>query len=192
LETIPHKEENPMKSETLDRIAIRMGDITQVEVDAVVNAANPTLQGGGGVDGMIHWAAGSELLEECLKIGGCPTGEARITGGYNLPARYIIHTVGPVYGIDKEESPRLLSSCYRNSLNLAVRHGLQSIAFPAISCGIYGYPVEEACRIALDTTLEFLENDDSIRKVIFVLYSCKHYDIYSAYLHEKSNNISGT
>jgi O-acetyl-ADP-ribose deacetylase (regulator of RNase III) len=181
-----------MKRETLERISIRMGDITQVKVDAVVNASNPTLQGGGGVDGMIHWAAGSGLLEECLKIGGCPTGEARITGGYNLPARHIIHTVGPVYGIDKEESPRLLRSCYRNSLNLAVQYGAQSVAFPAIGCGIYGYPAEEACKIALDTTLEFLENDDSIRKVIFVLYSCRIYDIYSAYLHEISNRISET
>ncbi len=181
-----------MTGETLDRISIRMGDITQMEVDAVVNAANPTLQGGGGVDGMIHWAAGSGLLEECLKIGGCPTGEARITGGYNLPARHIIHTVGPVYGIDKEESPRLLASCYRNSLSLAVSHGVRSIAFPAISCGIYGYPAEEACRIALDTTLEFLESDDSILKVIFVLYSCRDYDIYSAYLREINERISGT
>jgi O-acetyl-ADP-ribose deacetylase (regulator of RNase III) len=181
-----------MQRETLERISIRMGDITHIEVDAVVNAANPTLQGGAGVDGMIHWAAGSGLLEECLKIGGCPTGEARITGGYNLPSRYIIHTVGPVYGIDREEAPRLLSSCYSNSLNLAVRHGIHSIAFPAISCGTYGYPAEEACRIALDTTLEFLENDDSIRKVIFVLYSCKLYDIYSAYLQEIRDRISGT
>ncbi len=173
-----------MKRETMERISIRMADLTQVEVDAVVNAANPTLLGGAGVDGMIHWAAGSGLLEECLKIGGCPTGEARITGGYSLPARHIIHTVGPVYSIDKEEAPRLLSSCYRNSLNLAASHDIHSIAFPAISCGMYGYPAEEACRIALDTTIEFLENNDSIHKVIFVLYSCNNYDIYSAYINE--------
>ncbi len=181
-----------MKEEVLDRIRIRMGDITGLAVDAIVNAANPTLLGGEGVDGMIHWAAGDRLLEECRALGGCPTGEARITGGYNLPSRYIIHTVGPVYGIDKEESPRLLASCYRNSLSLAVEHGVRSIAFPAISCGIYGYPAEKACRIALDTTLEFLENDDYIHKVIFVLYSCSHYDIYSDYLREISERISGT
>lgn len=180
-----------MRKETLERISIRMGDITQMEVDAVVNAANPTLQGGGGVDGMIHWAAGSGLLEECFKIGGCPTGEARITGGYNLPARYIIHTVGPVYGIDKGESPRLLASCYRNSLRLAVEHGVRTIAFPAISCGIYGYPGEEACRIALDTTLDFLKHDNSIHRVIFVLYSCDLYDIYSNYFGELSGRVSG-
>lgn len=170
-----------MTIDTVDRIQIRMGDITQVDVDAIVNAANPSLLGGEGVDGMIHWAAGEELLEECRSLGGCPTGEARITRGYKLPARYVIHTVGPVYGIDGENSPQLLSSCYKNSLELAVENGIATIAFPAISCGIYGYPVEKACRIAIDTTLEFLKSDESISRVIFVLYSCRHYDVYMDY-----------
>jgi len=158
-----------------------MGDITAMEVDAIVNAANSTLEGGAGVDGMIHWAAGSGLLEECRSIGWCPTGEARITSGYNLPARFIIHTVGPVYGIDREEAPRLLAACYENSLALAARHEIGSIAFPAISCGAYGYPVEEACRIALDTTIAFLERHEIPEKVVFVLYSCRDYDAYREY-----------
>jgi O-acetyl-ADP-ribose deacetylase (regulator of RNase III) len=170
-----------VKKELLDRIEIRMGDITQLSVDAIVNAANPTLLGGAGVDGMIHWAAGSQLLEECRAIGRCPTGEARITKGYNLPARYIIHTVGPVYRMEQEQAPGLLAACYRNSLQLAVMHNIASIAFPTISCGVYGYPVEEACMIAVDTTLDFLSADDSIRKVIFVLFSCRHYEIYIDY-----------
>ncbi len=165
----------------MDRILIRMGDITAMEVDAIVNAANSTLEGGAGVDGMIHWAAGSGLLEECRSIGWCPTGEARITSGYNLPARFIIHTVGPVYGIDREEAPRLLAACYENSLALAARHEIGSIAFPAISCGAYGYPVEEACRIALDTTIAFLERHEIPEKVVFVLYSCRDYDAYREY-----------
>jgi O-acetyl-ADP-ribose deacetylase (regulator of RNase III) len=170
-----------MNKEVLDRIEIRMGDITQLKVDAIVNAANPTLLGGEGVDGMIHWAAGSQLLEECRAIGGCPTGEARITKGYNLPARYIIHTVGPVYRLDGENAISLLTACYKNSLRLAVEQGVSTIAFPAISCGIYGYPAEEACRIALDTTIGFLSSDESVRKVIFVLFSCRNYDIYIDY-----------
>jgi O-acetyl-ADP-ribose deacetylase (regulator of RNase III) len=171
-----------MNKEVLDRIVIRMGDITQLDVDAIVNAANPTLLGGEGVDGMIHWAAGSRLLEECRAIGGCPTGEARLTKGYNLPARYIIHTVGPVYRIDRENAANLLAACYINSLHLAAGHGIATIAFPAISCGIYGYPVEEACRIALDTTIDFLSSDGPVKKVIFVLFSCRHYEIYIDYL----------
>ncbi len=170
-----------MKKETAERIRIMMGDITTLDVDAIVNAANPTLLGGEGVDGMIHWAAGSRLLEECRSIGGCPTGEARITGGYDLPARYVIHTVGPVYGIDRENAPRLLADCYLNSLKLAVERGIGTIAFPAISCGVYGYPVEEACRIALDATIAFLDENDSIAKVVFVLYSTRHYDAYVEY-----------
>ncbi len=179
----------PMKKHVFDRIAIRMGDITQLDVDAIVNAAKPTLLGGEGVDGMIHWAAGSQLLDECRTIGGCPTGEARITKGYNLPARYVIHTVGPVYRIDGEDAAMLLASCYLNSLKLAVEHHLASIAFPAISCGNYGYPAEEACRIALDTTCTFLETDTSIEKVIFVLYSCRHYDLYIDYFRQLKEKI---
>jgi len=155
-----------------------MGDITRLEADAVVNAANSTLLGGGGVDGMIHWAAGSGLLEECRAIGWCPTGEARITGGHNLPARHVIHTVGPVYAIDRENAPRLLEACYRNSLALAADHGLRSVAFPSISTGAYGYPVREACRIALGTILSFLERHELPEKVIIVLYSCPDYEAY--------------
>jgi O-acetyl-ADP-ribose deacetylase (regulator of RNase III) len=180
-----------MKRDALDRITIRMGDITQVEVDAVVNAANSTLLGGGGVDGMIHWAAGSGLLEECRAIGWCPTGEARITGGHNLPARRVIHTVGPVYGIDGENSPRLLASCYESSLALAADNGVRTISFPAISCGAYGYPIGEACRIALDTTLRFLETHDVPGKVLFVLYSLRDYEAYREYYGEKRAAMAG-
>jgi len=169
----------------LERISIRMGDITRMEADAVVNAANSTLLGGGGVDGMIHWAAGSGLLEECRAIGWCPTGEARITGGYSLPARHVIHAVGPVYSIDREKAPALLASCYRESLALAVAHGLRSVAFPSISTGAYGYPVREACRVALDTTIDFLSRDGTLEQVIFVLYSCRDYETYMAYYEEQ-------
>jgi len=172
----------------VERVSIRMGDITTMEVDAIVNAANSTLLGGAGVDGMIHWAAGSGLLEECRTIGWCPTGEARITAGYNLPARFVIHTVGPVYGVDREKAPRLLASCYENCLALAVQHTLRTIAFPAISCGAYGYPVEEACKIALDTTISFLEHNEIPEKVLFVLYSCRDYNAYWEYYATKAVN----
>lgn len=180
-----------MKRNVLDRIVVRMGDITQVEADAVVNAANSTLLGGGGVDGMIHWAAGSGLLEECRAIGWCPTGEARITGGYSLPARHVIHTVGPVYAIDGEDSPSLLVSCYESSLALAAENGIRTIAFPAISCGAYGYPVREACRIALDTAERFLKTHDVPEKVLFVLYSFRDYDAYREYFAEKRDGAAG-
>ncbi len=165
----------------MERVSIRMGDITTLPVDAIVNAANSTLLGGAGVDGMIHWAAGSGLLEECRKIGWCPPGEARITAGYNLPARFVIHTVGPVYGLDRENAPRLLAACYENCLALAARHEIRSLAFPAISCGAYGYPLAEACKIALDTTRAYLARNALPEKVIFVLYSCRDYDVYREY-----------
>ena len=159
-----------MKKRIQDRIEVRQADITRLEADAVVNAANSSLLGGGGVDGAIHRAAGPALLEECRTLGGCPTGEARITKGYNLPAKFVIHTVGPVYS-GKPEDADLLAGCYRNSLELAANHQVRTIAFPAISCGVYGYPVEDACRVAVDTTVDFLKTDDSIEKVFFVLFS---------------------
>ena len=157
------------------------GDITKMAVDAVVNAANTSLLGGGGVDGAIHRAAGPELLAECKRIGGCPTGEARITKGYNLPARHVIHTVGPVYGGRPQDST-LLASCYKNSLRLAVDHKLKTIAFPAISCGVYGYPIEDACRIAVDTTSRFLEAHPFLEKVYFVQFSEDNRKVYEDYL----------
>jgi O-acetyl-ADP-ribose deacetylase (regulator of RNase III) len=169
-----------MKKEILDRIEIMQGDITDLKLDAIVNAANTTLLGGGGVDGAIHRAAGPELLNECRKIGGCPTGEARITKAYNLPAKYVIHTVGPIYQ-GKDENRRLLSRCYTNSLKLAVKNNIASIAFPAISCGAYGYPVKEACRIAMDTTCQFLEVNSALKKVVFILFSADTYSVYEEY-----------
>jgi len=170
-----------MNEDGLDRIEVRQGDITQLEVDAIVNAANQSLLGGGGVDGAIHRAAGPELLAECRTIGGCPTGEARITGGYNLPAKFVIHTVGPVYS-GKPRDSELLTGCYRSSLRLAVENGIQTIAFPAISCGVYGYPIQEACRIAVNTTGEFLASHPSLKTVVFVLFSEPDRRIYRDYL----------
>jgi O-acetyl-ADP-ribose deacetylase len=172
-----------MKTDAIRRIETLQGDITRLEVEAIVNAANTSLLGGGGVDGAIHRAAGPQLLEECRAIGGCPTGEARITKGYRLPARHVIHTVGPVYrGTPRDRE--LLAACYRNSLDLAVRHHLTSIAFPAISCGVYGYPVAEACRVAVDTTVTFLGTQPSLQKVIFVLFSADDLKVYRNYLAE--------
>lgn len=172
-----------MKSENFLRIEIQQGDITRLDVDAIVNAANSGLVGGGGVDGAIHRAAGPELLEECRTIGECPTGEARITGGYNLAATYVIHTVGPIYS-NSAKDPVLLAGCYENSLKLARENKVQTIAFPAISCGVYGYPIADACKIALAATLKFLERDASIRKVIFVLFSQEYFDVYRRTLQE--------
>ena len=154
------------------------GDITTLDVDAIVNAANTTLLGGGGVDGAIHRAAGHELLAECRTLGGCQPGEAKLTRGYRLPARFVIHTVGPVWRGGKRGESQTLANCYRNSLQLAVERGIKTIAFPAISCGAYGYPISEATQIAVETTREFLATTDRIDKVIFVLWS---EDIYEAY-----------
>lgn len=159
------------------RMEVIWGDITSLRVDAVVNAAKSSLQGGGGVDGLIHWAARSRLLEACRRLGECPMGEARITPGFNLPARFIIHTVGPVYGIDPEPE-RILAGCYRNSLRLAIDHGLRTIAFPAISCGGFRFPVARACPIAIGTVAEILRREASPEKVLFVVHSLEHYEIY--------------
>jgi O-acetyl-ADP-ribose deacetylase len=155
----------------LDKIYIVRGDITTFNVDAIVNAANTTLLGGGGVDGAIHRTAGPELLAECRTLGGCQPGEAKLTRGYRLPARFVIHTVGPVWTGGKRHEPQILANCYRNSLQLAVENRIKTIAFPAISCGAYGYPIQEAARIAVDITREFLATDDKIDKVIFVVAS---------------------
>ena len=166
-----------------DRIEVIQGDITRLEVDAIVNAANNSLLGGGGVDGAIHRAAGPKLLDECRKIGGCPTGEARITKGYNLPARYVIHTVGPIYHrMDPFQAERLLTLCYQNSLRLALEYQLSSIAFPAISCGVYGYPIKQACRIAVDTSMGFIQENNEIKKATFALFSTDDKKIYQDYL----------
>ena len=170
-----------MEKEILEKIEIRQGDITKLKVGAIVNAANKSLLGGGGVDGAIHRAAGPDLLEECRTLGGCPTGEARITKGYKLAAPYVIHTVGPVYG-GKPQDSRLLTNCYANSFKLAVENHVKSIAFPAISCGVYGYPITEACKIAVDTACNFLKSNKSIEKVIFILFSAEDYRIYEDYL----------
>ena len=179
-----------MNTEVRDKIDIRRGDITRLTVDAIVNAANTSLLGGGGVDGAIHRAAGPQLLVECRTIGGCPTGEARITGGYNLPARFVIHTVGPVYHrTTTEKAEGLLTRCYENSLALAAQNGVELIAFPAISCGVYGYPIEKACRVAIDTTIRFLETDSAVKKVIFVLFSEGDRKVYADYL-TRPENIS--
>jgi len=166
------------KVKPVGKMEITRGDITKLEVDAIVNAANTTLLGGGGVDGAIHRAAGPELLAECRTLGGCRPGEAKITRGYRLPARFVIHTVGPVWrGGNRGESETLVN-CYRNSLQLAVENGIKTIAFPAISCGAYGYPIQNAAQIALETVRDFLAAPDRIDKVTFVLWGDDVYDAY--------------
>ena len=164
------------------RINLEQGDITKLNVDAIVNAANTTLLGGGGVDGAIHRAAGAELLVECKSLGGCHTGEAKLTKGYNLPAKFVIHTVGPVWRGGDYREDDLLASCYQKSLELAVKNNIKSIAFPSISTGAYGFPFERASKIAVDTVRQFLETDDTIEQVIFVCFSDSDYAGYKEIL----------
>ena len=162
----------------MQEILIEFGDITKMKVDAIVNAANKSLLGGGGVDGAIHRAAGRQLLEECRTLGGCETGQAKITKGYHLPARYVIHTVGPVYSGNPQD-PLKLSECYRNALGLAKEYDVHSIAFPAISTGVYGYPKSEACRIAVETTINWLdEHADYDMKIIFSCFDARTAELY--------------
>ena len=168
----------PDISGPMQRIVIQQADITTLRVDAIVNAANQSLAGGGGVDGAIHRAAGPDLLRECLTLGGCPTGEARITKGYRLPARFVIHAVGPRYRDGNHGEPEQLAGCYPNSLELAVAHDIRTIAFPAISCGIYGYPIPDAARIAVGTVVEALAETPSLEQVIF---ACRGTDVLTAF-----------
>ena len=168
----------------MTQIEVLKGDITKLKVDAIVNAANESLLGGGGVDGAIHRAAGDELLEECKALNGCETGQSKITKGYNLPAKYVIHSVGPVwYGGNKNEK-EFLKSCYYTALNLAKENGIKSIAFPAISCGVYCFPLEEACRIAMNTVKDFIENDNCFEKVIFIDINDTIIEIYKRILNQ--------
>jgi O-acetyl-ADP-ribose deacetylase (regulator of RNase III) len=169
-----------------DAIEVVQGDITQQAVDAVVNAANTSLLGGGGVDGAIHRAAGPELLAECRTLGGCPTGEAKITRGYRLPAQWVIHTVGPVWRGGKVGEDELLASCYRRSLEVAVQSGVRSVAFPAISTGIYGFPLERATRIAISEVRAFLKANLGVGKVVFVCFDRSTFNCYEKALAENS------
>ena len=162
----------------MNRIEVVEADITTLAVDAIVNAANTSLLGGGGVDGAIHRAAGPALLEECRTLGGCETGQARITRGYRLPARWVIHAVGPVWRGGAQGEPELLASAYRESLRLAANHGVRTIAFPAISCGVYGYPVTEAASIAVGEVRSFLKSDSSIDRVTLTCFGRMVLDAY--------------
>jgi O-acetyl-ADP-ribose deacetylase (regulator of RNase III) len=163
----------------IKRIEIVEGNIINQRTDAIVNAANESLLGGGGVDGAIHRAAGPQLLEECKKLNGCPTGQAKITRGYNLPAKFVIHAVGPIWRNGKNNEDELLAGCYRSSLALAVENKIESIAFPSISTGVYRFPMEQAAKIALTETKNFVAKNESIKRVVFV---CFGHDAYALYL----------
>ncbi len=168
----------------LNRIEVVEGDITQQRVDAIVNAANTSLLGGGGVDGAIHRAAGPDLLEECRKLGGCPTGQARITNGYRLPAKWVIHTVGPVWHGGSQGEAETLARCYRNCLAFVEPYGLRNMAFPSISTGAYGFPIERAARIAVAEAKRFLENNATLEKMVFVCFGKPAYDTYVGAIRE--------
>ena len=169
----------------LDRIEIIKGDITKLKVDAIVNAANSSLLGGGGVDGAIHSAAGPRLLEECKELNGCKTGEAKITKGYNLPAKFVIHTVGPVWSGGNNDEDELLRNCYINSLILAKQNQIKTLAFPAISTGVYRFPLDRAAKIAISTVKDFLSNDDSLEKVVFICFDENTETIYKKTISNK-------
>ena len=166
------------------RLKVHLGDITKLEVDAIVNAANRSLLGGGGVDGAIHRAAGNQLLAECKTLGGCNTGEAKLTRGYNLPAKFVVHTVGPVWRGGNNQEAELLAICYRNSLQLAVQNNIKTIAFPAISTGVYGFPKRQAAQIALREVVSFLKSNKQLEQVILVSFDDENYQIYQRQLDE--------
>lgn len=171
------------------RITLIRGDITTLKVDAIVNAANRTLLGGGGVDGAIHRAAGPALLKACRALNGCETGEAKITGGFGLPASYVIHTVGPVWQGGNNREQELLGQCYKKSLELAVQHQLSTIAFPNISTGVYGFPKAMAAKIAMETVKGFLETDPPLVEVIFVLFDSENETLYNSLLNSRDNDL---
>jgi O-acetyl-ADP-ribose deacetylase len=178
------KDNTEAKYKSMTRLKALQANIVTLSVDAIVNAANSSLLGGGGVDGAIHRAAGPELLEECRKLGGCKTGEAKLTKGYKLPARYIIHTVGPVWRGGENGEPALLASCYRSSLAIAAKHEMRSIAFPSISTGVYGYPIELAARVAVETVGDIVWKSSKIEEIIFCCFSQSDLDVYESLLPE--------